>query len=250
MSYLRYCTEATVEQLRNSVQERIEWYYDSNRRPMPDFLGGFRETTFDAPKLSNKLMFDNTNLPRLDGVNALVVYEALKELSPHQASIEKVWVYLCHYDCPDYVAKRWLLKRNNKEVTRKKRVLDHFFVSNNTRAVIRDNGVSRLWWLGKIAHDVDPESPERFLDILLYRQAVRGDLLERPFLSRNLKLLSAIYVVLRDHWETEDKMLFKRTCFRNYLQSLNRRGGVVLLDSLSESELLKLLREEAETAIR
>ena len=55
------------------------------------------------------------------------------------------------------------------------RVLNHFFAVGN-RALVRDNGISRLWWLGKIANDVDNEDPLRFLTILLHRQDVRSAL--------------------------------------------------------------------------
>ena len=247
MKRLRYCTQGTVEALRKSIEQRIDWYYDPKREPIQDFIGGFRDSAFVAPELDSKLIFDASNLSKTDTVNALIVYDALKGLTAHQASIERVWVYLCHYDCPDYVSKRWLNSNIEDEADPVTKVVNHFFAKNN-RALIRDNGVSRLWWLGKIAHDVDEENPKRFLQLLLYRQDIRSSLLERPFFSRNLRLLKAIYVVMQEHWE-DGRELFQRNCFRGYMQALNRRGGVVLLDALSKDDLLSLLRKEAENAI-
>ena len=65
-----------------------------------------------------------------------------------------MWVYLCHCDCPQYVTARWLGRRPDKDEDAVREVRNHFFAVGN-RALIRDNAVSRLWWLGKIAHDID-----------------------------------------------------------------------------------------------
>jgi hypothetical protein len=179
--------------------------------------------------------------------NALLVYESLSELTPHQASIERMWVYLCHCDCPQYVASRWLDRRPEKNEDAVREVRNHFFAVGN-RALIRDNGVSRLWWLGKIAHDVDPENPREFLAILLHRQDVRSALIERPSVSMNRRVLRGIYDVMREHW-ADGGALFERETFRSWMVALNRRGGVTLLDALPEEKLGRLLREEAECVL-
>ena len=110
-------------------------------------------------------------------------------------------------------------------------------------------GVSRLWWLGKIAHEIDPQEPLRFLSILLHRQDVRFALIERPSISMNRRVLRAIYEVMKKHWAI-DGALFERETFRGWMVALNRRGGVVLLDSLPDDALARLLREEAERVLR
>ena len=128
-----------------------------------------------------------------------------------------------------------------------RRVRNHFFAAGN-RGLIRDNGISRLWWLGKLACDTDPEDPNRFLTILLHRQDVRSALIERPSVSMNPKVLRQIYAVMREHWEGEG-ILFERDVFRGWMAGLNRRGGVVLLDALPLDALDGLLMEEATRAV-
>ena len=127
------------------------------------------------------------------------------------------------------------------------RGLEPLFAIGN-RALVRDNGVSRLWWLGKIAHDVAADGPCEFLTILLHRQDVRSALIERPSVSMNRGLLRGIYSVMREHWSNGGE-LFKRDAFRSWMVALNRRGGVVLLDALPEDALGRLLREEANYAV-
>ena len=64
----------------------------------------------------------------------------------------------------------------------------------------------------------------------------------------NQTVLQNIYVVMQEHWKN-GKALFVRDTFRDWLKSLNRRGGVVLLDALPENDLIDLLRDEANQAV-
>ena len=247
MTHLRYYTTDSLENLRRTVADRLDWYYAPVRELPLTSLGGFRESKVEAPELTDRLIIDDKRPSATDAENALIVYNALRYLTLHQASIERMWVYLCHFDCRQYVAARWLNRRPDNEEDTVREVRNHFFAVGN-RALIRDNGVSRLWWLGKIAHDVAPDDPHEFLTILLHRQDVRSALIERPSVSMNRGLLRGIYTVMREHWVNRG-VLFERDVFRNWMVALNRRGGVVLLDALPNDALGLLLREEADRAV-
>ena len=246
MRTLRYFTSETVESLRASVSERISWYH-APEPALDEPLGGIRRTSIPEPGLADRLKTDPTNPSGTDGDNALVVYNALSSLTSHQAAIERLWVYLCHCDCPKYVASRWLNKNADGSDNAIRKVQNHFFAKGN-RALIRDNAISRLWWLGKIAHDIDPDNPQRFLEILLHRQDVRSALIERPSVSMNRRVLHGIYTVMEEHWNN-GRALFERETFRTWMVALNRRGGVVLLDALHDDALGQVVREEADSAL-
>ena len=130
-------------------------------------------------------------------------------------------------------------------------VYNHFFASGN-RALIRDNALSRLWWLGHIAYEVAPEDPPRLLQILMHRQNIRSALIERPSVSMNPEVLQAVYAVMLDHWQRDGRRskLFDRDVFRDWMIRLNRRGGVMLLDALPPDALGELLGDEAQKALR
>ena len=248
MSKLRYLTTKALADLRLAVPNRLEWYYapdDSLLSQLP--FDTTRESRLPAPDLAGRLIVNEQLPSETDVDNSLLVFGALEGLSSHQASIERLWAYLCHCDCPSYVTQRWLRKRpeDNDEAVRK--IYNHFFATGN-RAFIRDNGVSRLWWLGKIAHDVAPEDPREFLVLLLYRQDVRSALIERPSVSMNKRVLREIFQVMREHWNN-GRALFERGVFRKWMIALNRKGGVVLLDSLPSKSLRILLTEEANDAL-
>ena len=67
----------------------------------------------------------------------------------------------------------------------------------------------------------------------------------------NHDVLRAIYAVMLEHWNEDRKnsKLFVRDVFRDWMVRLNRRGGVVLLDTVPPNALDKLLREEAAEAL-
>ena len=206
-----------------------------------------RNSRLPSPDLYERLVSDTNQPSATDVENALIVFDALSGLTPHQASIERMWAYLCHNDHLQYVTARWLSRRPEKDDIAIRNVRNHFFAAGN-RALIRDNAISRLWWLGKIAHEVDSENPREFLTILLHRQDVRSALIERPSISMNRRILRAIYQVMRGHW-ADGGSLFVRETFRSWMIALNRRGGVVLLDALPKESLGELLREEASRAL-
>ena len=248
MTNLRYYTAEVVEDLRTRIGEHLDWYYaPRGRPPAVALVGGVRESSLTAPAIAERLVIETGRPSSTDVDNALIVYEALSGLTLHQASIERMWVYLCHCDCPQYVTARWLSQRPNKDEDAVREVRNHFFAVGN-RALIRDNAVSRLWWLGKIAHDTDPENPREFLTTLLHRQDVRSALIERPSVSTNRRVLRGIYQVMQEYW-SDGGALFAREAFRSWMIALNRRGGVVLLDALPEEALGRLLREEARRAV-
>ena len=249
MTQLRYYTTDALEELRLNVADNLDWYYaPEGTPPQATTWSDFRQSKISAPALDRQLKIDLKRPPETDVTNAILVFEALSELTSHQASFERLWACLCHSDCPNYVASRWLQNRPDQTKDAVRKVHNHFFAKGN-RALIRDNGVSRLWWLGKIANDVDSQDPRKFLTILLHRQDVRSALIERPAISMNRTVLRAIYEVMKNHWANGGE-LFERQNFRSWMVALNRRGGVVLLDSLSDDVLAELLREEAERVLR
>ena len=248
MARLTYFTEAKIDQLRVEIEDRLEWYYSPKKQRLGTMEGHeFRVSKIEVSIPTLDMADDQPH--RTDLVNSLRVYEAMRSLTRHQASDERLWAYLCHFHLAEYVTYRWLERRPESDKKAITKVYNHFF-ARGSRRIIRDNGVSRLWWLGFMANRVDSGEPEKFLEIVLHRQDVRSSVLERPFLARNLRALAMIYQVMREHWEIDKKrVLFRRVLFRRWMRALNRRGGVILFDALSERRMLSILRYEAEKVL-
>lgn len=255
---MKYYSEKAVGVLRGNISEHLDWYYHPTGIA-PEPVGveqPVREVSLQEADLS-KLAVGEDSPHKSDPQNALIVYKALKQLRPQEAADERLWTYLCHVRCADYVAARWLDKRfwdgddDEKREIAVRRVCDHFF-ANGSRAILRSNGLSRLWWLGYIAHRVSEANPSRFLEILLHKQDIRVALIERPSVSMNIEILRAMYKVMEEHWNKEQKEspLFQRNVFRDWMVRVNRKGGVILLDALPSENLNDLLFEEASDAIK
>ena len=249
MTRLSYLTEETVEKLRADVAKHLDWYYspDTSFHWEPPATA-IRDARIDIEPLDERLVRGSDS----DAENALLVYGALPDITPHQASDERFWVHLAHFECPGYISDRWLAKRPKDPSQAERRVQNHFF-ARDARVLIRDCGISRLWWLGHIAHKAYEDDPGLFLKIVLHRQDVRSNLIERPSVSLNPAVLHEIFEVMRRHWVDGSKQqqapLFKREVFRSWMMGLNRRGGVVLMDALPSVELRKILRDEADRAL-
>ena len=149
MDQIRYFTQKTVEELRASVSRNLDWYYKPDGTEFPRRIPSEarRDTSLPWRELGSLLAVGSRRPYESDAENAMIVYETLRDLTPQQASDERLWVQLSHGDCADYTAKRWLASRPDNPDTAVKRVLSHFF-ARDSRALIRDHAVSRLWWLG------------------------------------------------------------------------------------------------------
>ena len=249
MGRLRYFTRKAVESLRNNVQSQLDWYFSPNGRSYPRELSASwtLQSQVESRKLSGLLDVGESRPHASDAKNAMVVYQALSNLTPQQAVDERLWAHLSHGECAEYISARWLTSRPAEDEQAIRSVRNHFF-ARDARGVTRDHGVARLWWLGATAHDVHPYDPQLFLEIVLHRQDVRSALMERPSVSMNRYVLRNIFAVMREHWDG-DRGLFKREVFRAWMANLNRRGGVVLLDALPEDPMIRLLRSEAKRAL-
>lgn len=248
MSNLQYFSMQAVRELWDNVPNNLDLYFSSTSHPFQERGGDTRDSRISKPDLS-ELEDSIASTPSLDRANAQVVYRELKDLTPHQASDQRLWTYLCHRTCPTYVSRRWLKERPSNDAAAVRKVQSHFFANSN-RVLIRDNGLSRLWWLGKIASDVAPESPDGFLSMVLHRQDISSSLVGRPTVTSNTRVLRVIYNEMLIHWKDDDnRQLFERYTFRRWMRSLNRKGGICLLDAMPDDALSDLVRAEAHSAL-
>ena len=251
VSRLSYYTESAVSSLRQQASQHLDWYYGGgNDPPRPSDVERPTGLTYVAAVELAPLLDATGHSTVQDPKNAVGVYDALRDLKPKDAADERFWVHLCHGDCATYIRRRWLHDRPTKDEDAVRKVHNHFFANGN-RALVRDNALSRLWWLGHIAHEV-ADDPPLFLQILMHRQDIRSALIERPSVSMNTEVLRAIYAVMLDHWRQDRRKskLFDREVFRDWMIRLNRRGGVILLDALPTEALGELLWDEAMKALR
>ncbi|NLK00340.1 MAG: hypothetical protein GX318_03750 [Clostridia bacterium] len=176
--------------------------------------------------------------------NTRLIYDALMHLKVSQAIDERIWVYLTHETFWGYMRKRWPMENKKNPA---KFIKDRYFLaSNNDRALIR-NGISRLWWYGHITYDSERVDKYGLTKILLSKQDIAANLLERSF-SRNKNITHAVLSVLEDN-EKAGKPLPDREHFRQLMKQINLLGGFSVLDALESGELKELLSKALGDAV-
>jgi hypothetical protein len=119
-----------------------------------------------------------------DEGNATILRQALPSLTPSQATDERIWATLALGDYKEYVLKRWApADATNYPVDLK------LFVAN-TRALVRDHAIARLWWRGYFAEQVSKSHCSNPLRLMFEYEDIPGEISGRSILTDS-KVLSA-----------------------------------------------------------
>ena len=114
--------------------------------------------------------------------NSEIVFGAFRDLTRYQAADSRMWAYYSlMYGLP-FVRKRYPAKfhasSNIEDLT--EAVDMHFLKPNNSRNLIRNNILARLWWNARVVNDIDPRVAPEMLRALLINTDHRAQFMERP----------------------------------------------------------------------
>lgn len=179
-----------------------------------------------------------------DSENCSRVLSALPSLDPANATDERLWVTLSFGNFSSYLRERWQF-RNSKEDKLSKHVLNHWFASG-VRGRMRDNGISRLWWMGYIARKVPGMSMQQVYDLLYANSDYRSTLLERNSSANSMNVLTAVLTVSQVAFESG--VPYNRLSFREFMKSVNFLGGRRNLAAMTHDSLVELLTPVYEKA--
>jgi len=172
------------------------------------------------------------------------VFQWLADLTPVQASDERLWVYLTHRVYPEYVHARWgsALDGSTQPTAR---VEDRWFFRGEGVATFVRNGLSRLWWFGYLTYDRGLGDHFEFTEILLGLQEIQVAMLERRF-GRSRNVLRAILEILKRSNRLEE-VPRRGGVIQGWAKDINTYGGAFILDALPQDRLLfvfqRLLKE-------
>lgn len=234
--HLKFLSESRVSELAGNIGNNLERYACGN------FLDLERENGWAIE--TNAVTVDMDLLKQLDGSsrtasgdieNSLILYKALKGMTPALARDERIWVRLAHIECLDYARARWLAGYSGDALEKQVRL--HMFAPGLT-AVRDDQALSRLWWNVHIASIADPDDPEGALRLILRSADIRSNFVERTNTATRRPLARAVVRAMRnDPWITSSDR-----AFREFMKVLNRNGGGVLFEALDEAETDRLMK--------
>lgn len=175
-------------------------------------------------------------LPNEDGYkfeNSKMVYESLRDLPRHMAADERVWAYLTHVDCWEYMLEV-RGKRLDSITNKEKYILDHWFVPRKNQKALTRNDIAFYWWAAKLTYEEDRDDPyeltEEFVSMKDYSRSLLGGVQGRQedFLKGLIELV------------IENKQLFdykKEDKIRFLMREANRVGSYKNFRSLDRDEI-------------
>ena len=230
---MKIIREKSLEELKNYVfnavdGKKIPEEYESKDTWINQFFKNemwsveIEKKLYDLPEtiqLSNG-GFEN------DIANIKIIHGALKDFSPRILTSEQIWVYLTHKTFYDYMVSRW--------DPMKASIKDRYFLSGSNTRTLSRNGISRLWFLGHLSYDSNLENPYEITEMLMSKQDIMAEIVERPTISMNKIFFNALV-----------KLIYKkdltREAYRDLMIRCNRVSGISRFDTYNQDEMERFL---------
>jgi hypothetical protein len=250
METLMHVSESALTDLKNNIGENIQRYRGD----------GFADlaTGFDWSIKVDGIKIDLDRLAQLDGksasaqadcANALIVYEAIGQISPALAREERVWVRLSHVEAFEYTKDRWLTGKSFKNEDAEEKVIGLHFFASGLAGCHEKHALSRLWWSAYVARRAYPENPTKALELMFRRADAFQSIIQKPFIVGRPKLMGAIFKIMAE----DSRVLESEASFQDFMNALNRRGGGIVFEAKSGSRIDEIvnscLEESAEISV-
>lgn len=226
---IRFLKTPEIQELYNAVKDNLDVYKKGSFSFLEEDSTKYFEVNQQIDMdIISRIWCENDD--DRDIVNCELMFSALSDTTPFMARDERLWTYLTHTCLLDYSRLRWPIPDEDEKAV--KHIRTHFF-ANGTRGIERDNAASRLWWIAYIVSRCQSIPLKEALNVFLFRSDVRANIIERPTTAQNTEIFSSIVEKLYDSYH-EDKSLFGRKVFREFMIELNVYGGAILLESLDK----------------
>ncbi|MEI9917363.1 MAG: DUF6339 family protein [Bacteroidota bacterium] len=175
------------------------------------------------------------NPEKTDFENSQVLFEELVDLTPTQASDERLWTYLTHVFFWSYMIHRWPIEPKERPLGR---IRDRYFLRGKGIESLTRNGISRLWWLAHISYDSNRHDRYELTKVLFSRADLMVGIGERA-IGCNLEIVKGLLEFLKDN----PQILISEDKTRKVIRSLNLVGGVKSLALLGKDRTKITLEE-------
>jgi hypothetical protein len=226
---LKYVSLAVANRLMTDVAVNIKRYRTGDFVDLAQAEGWGIELSLevDLEPLQHLRTDDG---PEAEVENSMLIWRALGRLTPALAGEGRIWTRLTHLEGLSYSRRRWLEGVPGAKVAAA--ITTHFFADTRTRCR-DDNALGRLWWAAYIAHVAVPDDQKAALRAMLKSADIRSNVIERPWVSSRPKIAAAIVRTITRKPEVTDS----QTAFREFMKSLNRLGGGVVFEAMSDQDV-------------
>lgn len=231
-SEIKYMSEAALADLRANIRSNLANYRGegfAHLKEEPSWDIGLK-IDYDQELLATLDLTRQQVIVDIDRKNSMIVGEALATLTPSLANEELIWARISHIDAFTYSKARWLSDKDDDDALIVS-VQDHFFAPTQT-AIRDDHAISRLWWNYHIARACMPDDIERALGLMLKTADIRSNFVERIWMSSRRQIAGAILRAI----DTNPEITATENRFRSLMKVVNRYGGGIVFEALSESD--------------
>jgi hypothetical protein len=234
-----------VNSLRGSARANLRRYTEADSWTSELGVRSQREMETSLELKGPFELLEPSNDDLKDIENAIRIHKALPHLTPLQARDPRLWTRLTHVESWAYMRKRWPVEKHMQDEARATRFVEsrYFVTQAQSRALLR-NGIARLWWTAKVSYDAARDNPYELAAVLLSTLDITQQILERGIGRAPTVLMGFLEFLNRNRELLLSGGDVNRVRIRKLAKFLNMHGGVCILDSLSQPQIMALLEAE------
>ena len=242
---LCYLNGDALNTLKNSLPTTYEKYFtERDNSWVAEVCGENPFVKFrDVPDFEFAPLDAGLDTGEIDFRNSKTLYKNLNFLTPRQAADERFWAGFCHGAFYDYVRRRWGYDKTDLRGIDKteaiKRITNRFFFNGKSREELLTNTLSKYWWAGHVFKNdgLDALGAKDFYTKLF-------SIATRSFIG-NEKLRGGLVKFLQ-HFKDRGITLDRGKHIRPAMTELNKIGGAIVLDCLTENAIAAIMIAHAE----
>jgi hypothetical protein len=235
---IRLLTSDSVDRLRSEAtgpHASVVW--EDRLEVLTDKFGlSFVDSNYSIDRRRD-LLLPNEGTPNreLDAKNSMRMLEALPDLTPADATDERLWATLALGAYRDYTVARW----PQGSASLGNHIINHVFAST-ARGRERDHAIARLWWSGHYVRQHAPNAVEATLSTFFLNSQLSVDFLGRPNLATVGPFARVALKLFRKYY-LDEKIEFNRGSFQAFFKSIDLVAGRTAVGALTDSRVEQLL---------
>ena len=219
---IKYITEDGVLFLRKNIDVIYKEVYKADK-PLTEILKDtsyLKESQYDIGELILDIEVVKGREASSDSENVQRVYNHMRALSDSQASDERIWVAYTMLEQLNYMKFRWPV--NNPED-----MLNRYFFNYSVQRSLFRNGMSRLWWIGRVTYDGKRADPFELTKFICRDQDFIETICGRNIFN-NEKVMRATISSLYDR--EKEGIQLSRELIRGVGKYINLLAGTYIID--------------------
>lgn len=232
---LHFMNEDSLNFLKGNIETFLPHYQGDNQwvEQVCSERGLTPFSTFKEEVPTFELNMTHEKPERSDYENVKILYLGLKNITDSQATDERFWAGLAHSDFWDFMMYRSKLSEGTSRINNIE--TNFFFMRGRKRSLFR-HVLARLWWVGRLTYEEGAENPFAALEFLKVDFGTKvfslfsSNFTNNPLITRSI--LKAIAKIEEDYGK------ITRDSFLELLRYVNLLGGIIILDYLTEEELI------------